>query len=212
MQPRPNGLRRFFTWYRRQTRPMQIIVALLILGAVIFVLSAGISGAVQSATETANADATATVQAQNQPTTAPATPTEIPTPTATPTTAQRIAQIVKDNATLDDKVETKVTTDAVIVTETLSLAWDNTAYRNAMQFNCFDIQKALWHSGIKHLKDIEINFLGPVVDAYGNKSTGAMGLCELLAPTAAKFNWDNLDAQQAWAVYDNAIFASAVQG
>lgn len=87
MQPmppqRPNALNRFLTWYRRQTRPMQVIVALGILAAVIFVGSAAISGIVQGAT---GVDVTPTAQSQGSQPTSATNPTQQPTqapPTAT---------------------------------------------------------------------------------------------------------------------------------
>lgn len=172
-----------------------IIIVVIVLLAIV--------GAISNAQ---NPQTQASPTTQTQPTSNATT-----APTATLTTTQRVQQLVQANATLDDKVETSVQGGTVVVTETLSEAFDNNGYQLAMKDNCFNIEKALWTSKFGNLTDIEINFQGPLVDQYGNTSVGAMGACELLAATAAKFNWSNLSPDMAWQDYDNAVFASAVQ-
>lgn len=80
---KPMPHQRFIGWYRRQSRPMQIIVALVLVGAVIFVGSAVVVGGIQGAQQGL---ATPTAATQGSQPTSAAQPTQKPTqvpPTAT---------------------------------------------------------------------------------------------------------------------------------
>lgn len=179
------------------------VVAGVVVIAVVTIFVSVIANATQSP---ANSTTTVTTD-----TPTPTTVSETPTPTFT--VAQNVQATAQGNATLDDKVTTQYDNSAhtIAVTVTLSEAFDNNGYRVAVRSNCFDIQKAEWHN-IHGLSQVTVNFLGPTVDAYGNKGTGGLGQCVLTSDTESKFNWDNLDADQAWNVYDQAGYAGAIQG
>lgn len=151
--------------------------------------------------------ATCTLLACADSTATGVTPT---TPGPTPTIQQRIQALVDSNATLDDKATSSYDGHAVTVTVTLSEAFDNNGYQLAIRSNCFAINKALWQN-VHGLDSVEIDFLGPLVDAYGNNSIGGMGMCQLTATTEKLFNWNNLDADQAWSDYDQTGYANAIQ-
>ena len=212
MQPmppqRPNALNRFLAWYRRQTRPMQVIVALGLIAAVIFVGSAAVSGIVQGSQQAL--EPTPTVASQPTPTSAP---TRAPTPQPTLSTTQRITQLVHDNASNFSKIDmTQNDGKTVVVQITLNEALDKGSARAMIQENCFNVEKALWTARIASLNDVDLAFRGPAVDKFGNNSIAPYGVCDLTKATAAKFNWDNLSPPAAWDAYDSAQFYAIVQG
>lgn len=75
--PRPGRIRRFTSWYRRQSRPIQVIVGVGIIFCVIFVCSAAASGIAQSSQQ---ALLTPTAQSQTLASGATTQPPATPTP------------------------------------------------------------------------------------------------------------------------------------
>lgn len=203
----PGRIRRFVAWYRRQSRLMQLVVALAILAIVLFVGSAAISGIVESIQEPLVAPTSVTA---DQPTSAP---TQASTPTNTPTVKQNIVQLVDSHTSDADKIEFPQNDGKTVVVQiTLSEQLDSNSARITIQDNCFNIQQALWTAHIASLKDVDLAFRGPSVDKFGNKSIAPYGVCDLTKATAAKFRWDNLNAQSGWNAYDQAMFYAIISG
>lgn len=70
--------------------------------------------------------------------------------------------------------------------------------------DCFNFQKAVYTSLLTvHVSDVTVQVNADLVDKYGNKSNGLIGMCELSSATAKNFNWDNLEQDQAWGDYDS---------
>lgn len=137
------------------------------------------------------------------------------TPTATPkplTIQQRIAAIVKDNGGTDNVSAYVEAQKAAGATFTLSEQWDAASTRDAIEIKCFDVQKAFWTAQPSlGLESALVVLNGPLVDAYGNQSTGQIGSCTLKKSTAAKFAWDNLTWKSAWNVYDDTSLLPSLQ-
>jgi hypothetical protein len=53
----------------------------------------------------------------------------------------------------------------------------------------------------RDIKTITIIAMGPITDAYGNTSIGALGQADLTRSDEANFNWPALDENGAWDVY-----------
>lgn len=139
------------------------------------------------------------------PTTIPTTaPT--PTPQPTPTTEQQLLSIAQKSGALGKNMTVKysASSNTAKITETIGVAWSKASAKRDIQFDCFDIQKAVWTSQM-HVSGIEVDILGPLVDKYGNESTGLIGTCTLLDTTAQKVNWSNLSPRIAWQnqIYDD---------
>jgi hypothetical protein len=67
---------------------------------------------------------------------------------------------------------------------------------------CFQVQQALWTSGIP-LRDATVIVDGPAQDEeYGQPFISAYGVAYLKSATAATFNWTTLNPDRSWDLYD----------
>jgi hypothetical protein len=62
---------------------------------------------------------------------------------------------------------------------------------------CFQIQRALWNSGIS-LQEVTVTILGPMYDDYYDQIISWYGTASLEAGVADKVDWRNLSADAAW--------------
>jgi hypothetical protein len=81
---------------------------------------------------------------------------------------------------------------------------DISAYQTTMKDDAFKIFQDFYHTekGL-NLVQVIVNFQGPIVDKYGNTSTGMFGHFLLTKVTADKFKWENLDYYMA---FENKIY------
>jgi hypothetical protein len=80
---------------------------------------------------------------------------------------------------------------------------DIAAAQERVKTICFEVEHALWTSGITPLSQVNVAVLGPVLDQYAFLTSQAYGSALLKAATAAHFNWSTLTPDQAWDKYDN---------
>jgi hypothetical protein len=62
---------------------------------------------------------------------------------------------------------------------------------------CFQIQRALWNSGIS-LQEVRVTILGPMYDDYFDQIISWYGTASLEAGVADQVDWRNLAADAAW--------------
>jgi hypothetical protein len=62
---------------------------------------------------------------------------------------------------------------------------------------CFQIQRALWNSGIS-LQEVTVTILGPMYDDYFDQIISWYGTASLEAGIADHVDWRNLSADAAW--------------
>ena len=92
-------------------------------------------------------------------------------------------------------------TNAVLVTITLTSIWDISEAQRRVKGLSFAVESTFWQS--QFLPDeIDVAFVGPLIDSYGTKSVGSYGYAHLSKATAHLFVWSNLDADTAWLDYD----------
>lgn len=139
-----------------------------------------------------------------------ATPTPEPSPTPTPPpTVQQQLQDIMQHADLTygtrkaTNYDAKANSVVVIYYIPHDEVWDKANEVSQIKINCFATLKALWQSHLTgDFTDTKVVVQGDLEDAYGNTSVGNVGTCELFKDTARKFNWDNMDQDSAWEVYD----------
>jgi len=126
------------------------------------------------------------------------------------TRTQRAARIAlaATNASIyggDDAI-TQITTydtpnNAVLVTITIKSIWDISEAQRRVKGLAFAVESTFWQS--QFLPDeVDVAFVGPLIDSYGAKSVGSYGYAHLSKATAHLFVWGNLDADTAWPDYD----------
>ena len=94
------------------------------------------------------------------------------------------------------------TTNAVLVTITLTSIWDLSEAQRRVKGLAFAVESTFWQS--QFLPDeVDVAFVGPLIDSYDAKSTGSYGYAHLSKATAHLFVWGNLDADTAWGDYDD---------
>ena len=79
----------------------------------------------------------------------------------------------------------------------------NSATTMAVHTRAYEIQKALWTSSL-HPKSVNIGFYEAVPSKFGGSQRTYIGMCSLNAITAAKLDWNNLTATDAWGAYNIA--------
>jgi len=91
----------------------------------------------------------------------------------------------------------------VTIKETVTSTLSNYYYRLDVVQDCFYLQSAFWqrYPQMKYL-DVEVN--GP---ASGGKNTVYMGNCLMERANAINQPWNEIDAQSAWAIYNEEDFA-----
>ena len=127
------------------------------------------------------------------------------------TRTQRAARIAlaATNASLyggDDAITQETTfdaaTNAVLVTITIKSIWDISEAQRRVKGLAFAVESTFWQS--QFLPDeVDVAFVGPLIDSYGAKSVGSYGYAHLSKTTAHLFVWGNLDADTAWPDYDD---------
>ena len=94
------------------------------------------------------------------------------------------------------------TTNAVLVTITIKSIWDISEAQRRVKGLAFAVESTFWQS--QFLPDeVDVAFVGPLIDSYGAKSIGSYGYAHLSKATAHLFVWGNLDADTAWPDYDD---------
>jgi hypothetical protein len=93
-------------------------------------------------------------------------------------------------------------TEKALITGTVSNAVPRTptqisATQEKVKALCFQIQRALWNSGIS-LPEITVTILGPVFDDYFDQIISWYGTASLEAGVAAQVDWRNLSVDAAW--------------
>lgn len=66
---------------------------------------------------------------------------------------------------------------------------------------CFQVQRALWTSGIP-LQEATVTILGPVFDDYMDLHNAWYGAATLAASAAARIDWSQLSAAKAWTMFE----------
>jgi hypothetical protein len=167
-----------------------VLVALFIFGSIVNAISG-----TQNSSTTANT----------------AQPTDTPTPTPDLKSLGGIQQYTLQLAQNSTSADSSTVTSAyepqaktITIDETLSEQYDNSAYRGDIQHDCYSVEQAIWQGHIPHLSLVEVDISGPLVDKYGNPSTGLLGYCILKHSTEKMFQWNNLTWEQAWNDYDTA--------
>ncbi len=155
----------------------------------------------------------ATTVPVSQPTQPPASPTPTPKPTPTPTLTQQIQSQTLDlaNNALHGGIDLKSTYDKgskqVTIQENINDGFNNAQVLEQIKIDCFYIQQAIWKAKIARVDTVEVYIISnSLVDQYGNTSTGPLAHCILGKNTAALFNWDNLDQDQAWGDYEDTWY------
>lgn len=183
--------------YLKGKRKKNLIVAAIVLGALVLCIVVG-----QAMANTPAMQALSNSLLTPVPTDTPAPPT--PTPDLNTETGM-VAYIksVLSGVTLSGSV-TSVTAEGEVlhVTEYIdgNSVLDNSAAKSDVQNDSFTIQKAIWTDGrLKgNVSVVYVDIQSDLTDAYGNTSKGDIGRANLMAGTAAKFNWSGLSAQDAW--------------
>jgi hypothetical protein len=89
-----------------------------------------------------------------------------------------------------------------LVTGTVSNAVPRTpaeikAAQEKVKTLCFQIQRALWNSGIS-LQEVTVTILGPMFDDYFDQIISWYGTASLEADVADQIDWRNLTVDAAW--------------
>jgi hypothetical protein len=92
--------------------------------------------------------------------------------------------------------------EKALITGTVSNAVPRTpaqisAAQEKVKMLCFQVQRALWSSGIS-LQEITVTILGPVFDDYFDQIISWYGTASLEAGAAAQVDWRNLTVDAAW--------------
>jgi hypothetical protein len=92
--------------------------------------------------------------------------------------------------------------EKALITGTVSNAVPRTpteisAAQEKVKTLCFQIQRALWNSGIS-LKEATVTILGPMFDDYFDQIISWYGMASLEAGAAAQVDWRSLTADAAW--------------
>jgi hypothetical protein len=127
----------------------------------------------------------------------------------TPTTTERLAMVARaafgggvqqSEATYDGQSQTvKVTGtlggDVPVTDGEIAAAHERT------KALCFQVQRALWTSGIT-LHEVTVLVRGPTFDDYGNQYLDGYGTAVVEEATAKTLAWATLSADGAWERYD----------
>lgn len=153
-------------------------------------------------------DVRATATAQGDAYVAATQTSAIATQTAlapTPTADHHAVDVAKQHVSLTSEVTAHFVgnfNDGVLdVTAVLGTAWDSNSAKENVKLTTMQIMESVWKSGM-YLTKVTVAVEGPLVDKYGNSSTGAWGIATLTRETASKFNWANLDQDSTWDDYD----------
>lgn len=131
-------------------------------------------------------------------------------PVGTPTTEERLVMVAR-TAFGGGMEKSETTYDAqrqtVKVTGTLGgevpvTASEVAAAHERTKALCFQVQRALWASGIT-LHEVTVLVRGPTFDDYGNQYLESYGTAVLGAATAGRLTWATLSADSAWEHYDS---------
>ena len=189
--------------HRRRLRPGFILA--LIIGGVILgwsLLAAAMTGGNGGgSTDLSTPTAPIAHHASPKPTT--------PTPTPKPMSIADQAKTIATSATLiGQNITTAFENGSLTVSEFLdtNAQLNNGTIIFSIKQDCFSIQQALWQAHLKGVTAIELDITAPLQDQYGNAHNGPLALCLLTDVTAARFNWGNLAADQAWQDYDAASY------
>lgn len=130
-------------------------------------------------------------------------PTATKAPIATPNPQAVYTNLAQQNCkdTSGDPITTKwdPASQTVTITTTMGETWDVNSMQIAVKsdvFNCFHGFYSSPHA--TQVQDVVVTINGPIVDQYGNSSTGLYGSAELTRQTASKFQWNNIDYETAW--------------
>lgn len=130
-------------------------------------------------------------------------------PAGTPTIRERLADVAR-SAFGGVVVQSETTYDAqnltVKVAGTLGgdvpvTASEIMAAHARTKTLCFQVQRALWTSGIA-LHEVTVLVLGPTFDDYGNTYLDDYGTAVLSVATAGRLTWTTSSADSAWERYD----------
>jgi hypothetical protein len=207
MYPMPQGSKRtwyqrLFAWCRRHPIATAIIIVVILVVGIISNVTAP-----QTTTTSPTPTAQATQAVQEQPTVDTSQPTATPQPKSI---AQQVNDLVGNAGMLGQVSTTYGYTDnpkAVVVKDNIGDGnLTNALTVGEIHLECFNAQKALWTAHLD-LTEVLVQISMNVVDQYGNASNQLVATCDLVSATAQKFNWDNLDQDSAWQVYDNTSIA-----
>lgn len=126
-------------------------------------------------------------------------------PTATPTVNQQIIALVQQAVGKDaehPQISYNARNQTVSVLATVGEFFQVSAGQEQVKILCFRVQKALWTSDVS-LQQVSVTIDGPTYGVYGDLTTGGYGGALLGAETAAKFVWNALSPDSAWADYDS---------
>ncbi|HEY4385864.1 MAG TPA: hypothetical protein VGN34_15515 [Ktedonobacteraceae bacterium] len=93
----------------------------------------------------------------------------------------------------------------IVIRETLNLSSSASTYHNEVVEDCFALQKAFW-TRYADLASIQVQVYGP----DKRTGTGLFGICAMKHANAARQQWDQLNAQSGWNVYDEKVLAPAI--
>jgi hypothetical protein len=158
-----------------------------------------------STNKTAQAQATQPPKATSVPKATQA-PKATSTPKPGPTAQQHFTDLAKA-VTGEKNVSVELDNGDArnpIVLIVLGEEHDISAYQTTMKDEAFKVFQDFYHTekGL-NLVQVIVNFQGPIVDKYGNTSTGMFGHFLLTKATAYKFKWENLDYYMA---FENKIY------
>lgn len=122
--------------------------------------------------------------------------------TPTQTNSQQVATVLDSVSKFGELRKSTFNSGSVLVSYYLADDVGMGQTVDAIKFDCFSAQKAIWQS-VKQINEVSISIHGPLVDQYGHQSDGNIGLCSLKMDTEARFDWSGLDQDSAWKVYDN---------
>jgi hypothetical protein len=139
--------------------------------------------------------------------TAPACGT-VPTPATTLTIPDRISTAAEQatcNQLHDLTAIYQQAGEAAQITGTISGVIPRTssqisAAQERVKALCFQIERALWTSGIP-VQDVTVTILGPVFDDYFDQIISWYGTAALAAKAAAQVDWHSVSADQAWDMF-----------
>jgi hypothetical protein len=127
-----------------------------------------------------------------------------PTATSASTTQQQINALVLKAIANDAKL-TDATYDtgdqAISILATIEQFPTVSVGQEKVKVLCFQIQKALWLSGIP-LKQVAVTIDGPTYGVYGDLTSSGYGGALLRQPTAARLDWRTLSPDTAWVDYN----------
>jgi hypothetical protein len=132
-------------------------------------------------------------------------PTQLSTPEELTTLAEQASGHLLQN------LETvyQQTGDEALITGTVSgsiprSSTQISAAQEKVKIFCFQIQRALWSSGIP-LKEVAVTILGPVFDDYFDQIISWYGTASLEAGAAAQIDWRNLGVDAAWNRFERTL-------